>query len=99
MSRPKHYWFGISKGMICRYTQIKNGESRQEKNWTKAIEDALEAARGLENGEYRVEAIRLVLLDKKLTQPGAADALHYSERTIRRWIEGFVNDVGRRAGY
>lgn len=99
MSRPKNYWFFTAKSMVMRYGQIKNGKSRQEKIWTKAINEVLEDTGKRENGEYKVKAIIAVLLDKRLTALGASEELHYSERTIRRWTEEFVNEVGKKAGY
>lgn len=99
MSRPKNYWFFTAKSMVMRYNQIKSGKSRQEKIWTKAISETLEDTRNRENGEYKAKAITAVLLDKRLTTLGASEELHYSERTIRRWTEEFVNEVGKRAGY
>lgn len=99
MSRPKNYWFFTAKSMVGRYYQIKQGRSRQEKIWTKAIDQALEETSKQDNGSYKVSAVRAVLLDNRLTTLGAANELHYSERTIRRWTEDFVNLAGKKAGY
>lgn len=99
MSRPKNYWFFISKNMILRYDQIKTGKSKQEKTWTKAIEQALEDTSKMENGDYKIKAIKAVLFEKRLTPIGAAEEIFYSERSVRQWVNDFIKDVGRKAGY
>jgi len=99
MSRPKNYWFFIAKSMIMRYDQIKTGKSKQEKTWTKAIEQTLESTSTMNNGDYRIKAIKAVLFEKRLTPIGAAEEIFYSERSVRQWINDFIKEVGIKAGY
>lgn len=99
MSRPGSYWFNISRSMIMRYYEIKPGSSKQEKMWVKAIDETIKEYEAAENGDYKVRAVQLVLLDHSHDFERAASELNYSWRTIQDWVNAFIRRVGKRAGY
>lgn len=99
MSRPKYYWYGIVKKMIMRYPQYKESNCKQEKQYAKAIERALEYTGTMELAESRLKAIDLVLFKQTHTAEGAALHLNYERRNIDRWISQFVNRVGKEVGF
>lgn len=98
MSRPKHYWYSTAKMMIKRYPSLEHG-TLQERVWYTSINEALEDTLALPNGDMRCKAIYEVLIHQRHTPKGTADLLNYSERQINRWINSFVNSVGKKAGY
>lgn len=87
------------KKMIMRYPQYKYSHSRQEKQYIKAIERALEYTSTLDLAEGRLNAIELVLLKQTHTPEGAALKLNYERRNIDRWISQFVYRVGKEVGF
>ena len=99
MSRPRHYWYGISRKMICQYPKMDNENSQQEKMWRKAIEDALDETSKMTNGELRIKAINDVLFQQTKTVYGVCQDVFYEERTVRGWLHTFINMVGQKAGY
>lgn len=98
MSRPKYYWYGNVKKMVNRYPLLK-AEGEMEKKYIEAIKKALNTTKSLDNGDARIKAIELVYFKKSHTVYGVASELHYSERTIFRWLNGFIYMVGRNVGF
>lgn len=99
MSRPRHYWYGIVKKMVMQYPELKNDGSKQAAEYVEAINKCLEDTRQMDEGENRLKAIDMVYFKKTETKIGAANILHYSDRTITRWLNSFVNAVGRQVGF
>lgn len=99
MSRPKYYWNGIVKKMIMQYPELQNDTSTQAAIYKNAIDTALEETKQLPDGELRIKAIQKVYLDKTMTIEGVAIELNYSFRTMQRWLNSFVNLVGKKAGF
>lgn len=98
MSRPKHYWYGIVQKMVYRYPRLSE-DNEQERQYKTAIDAALEQIEAEENGAEKIRAIRMVCFERRYTLDGAAQKLHYSHNTIQRWINRFINQVGKNAGF
>ncbi len=99
MSRPKNYWYGTVKKMVMRYPKLKSEKSIQAGIYCNAIERTLLEEKNTEDSDMRVRAIQKVYFEKVLTIEGAAIEFGYSERQVRRWLESFVNRVGKNAGF
>ena len=99
MSRPKYYWNGMVQKMIKRYPKLKDEKTPQAGIYIKSIEKALDETSKLPNGELRVQAIETIYFDKTKTVDGIALDLNYSPIQIRRWLNSFVNLVGKNAGF
>lgn len=98
MSKPRYYWYGTVKKMIMRYPQMKDN-NKQEKQYIKAVEKALEDTNNLDLADARLKAIDFVLFKQTLTPEGAALHLNYERRNIDRWISKFVYMVGMNVGF
>lgn len=59
-----------------------------------AIEYAIGRARQLEQGEARLQVVRMVYWDKSHTIAGAAMRVPCGEATARRWQAQFLRDIG-----
>lgn len=96
--RPKHYWYGIVKKQISM-----NKKADKTKLQTLIIETAIQEANKetlkLPNGELRLRAVNDILIAQRHNYEGVAYELNYSEKTIKNWINSYVNLVGRKAGY
>lgn len=99
MSKPRYDWWSYMKAISRKYYARKGKElhGMAEKE-QKAVEAAIEQTRGQANGNERVEVIEMVLLNGTHTLPGAAQAVHYSERTARRWHTDFIKCVAENYG-
>lgn len=97
MSRPRFYWYDISKKMIMRYPDLDNNDI--ELMFKIAIESNIEDLKAKSNAEDRIKAVKMVLIDHTHTTSGAALILHYSDRNVQYWINEFVNSVGKEAGF
>ena len=82
-----------------RYPALKEDNSKMANEYVSAIEKTLDELKSLENAEYRAKAIKLVYFDKTRTIEGAAMELHYSSSSVARWLNKFVNDVGKKVGF
>ena len=98
-ARYKNYWYGLSQTMIRRYPGIKSERGIQSAIFTQAIEQALEDTARLNDGDSRIQVIKLIYFDKTDTIDGAALKVHASRRTVQRWSSAFVNMVGKYAGF
>lgn len=99
MSRPKYYWYGIAKKMVTKYPDLNDDKSMQAGIFQKAIKCALDETRELPNGELRIKAIEDIYFRKIKTCEGVALEINYSPSTVHRWMNTFVNTVGKKAGY
>lgn len=99
MSKPKHYWYGIARKMCMRYYKLLDWKSMQEFVFLNAINRSLSELEQYPDATDRHAAIEYVLFLQRGSIVGAAHRLHYSEATIQRWINQFVNTVGRNAGF
>lgn len=98
MSKPRFYWYYTAEAKIRRYYKLKEMDSRQAKIYVDAIENVLDRTRQKPDGDLRVRAVEMLYLKHTHTYEGAAIALHVSPRTVQRWANSFVNDVGIEAG-
>lgn len=101
MSKYKRYWYWCCKGMIQNYRSYagKEKKSEQEEIFYRAIKQAKEETKSLPDGEDRLKAVDLVIVDAICTREGAALRIHVSSSTIRRWTTQFIYLVGKHAGY
>lgn len=97
--RPKHYWYGVVWKMITLYKKLQSEDSKQAKLMVQAINEAKAETLELPDGELRVKAVDDILIDRIKTYDGVALDVHYSSITVQRWINSFVNLVGKKAGY
>lgn len=99
-SRYKNYWYGIVLRMVKEYPEIRAGTSMQEYIFSHAIERALEETAAIKDtGADRVQAMKWIYFEDRMTLDGAADRLHVSRGTMLRWSQAFVRMVARNAGY
>lgn len=99
MSRPGHYWYPIVRRMTMRYYELEDAANEQEQRFYKAITAAFASLDRETYPDERKKAVTAVLLRHRMTITGAAYQLNFSERTVQRWINAFIQDVGRRAGF
>lgn len=97
MSKPKYYWYGFIKNRIM-YPEERE-HSLQATILGHAIEEATIETLKMDNGELRMQAVEDILVKKKTNYYGESLILHYNERTIKNWVNSFVNLVGKKAGY
>lgn len=99
MSKPRYHWYGIVKHMTCRYYDMQDCHNMQEYIFHDAINKALEATDKLSYPDKRKWAIEQVLFLQRRTVAGVAYDLHFSEYTVQRWLNNFINKVGEYAGF
>lgn len=99
-SRYTNYWYGVVLRMIKEYPEIKRGNSMQEYIFARAIEKALEDTMAIpDTGPLRVQAMRWMYFEDKLTIDGAADRCNVGRRTMQNWSQAFVRMVAKNAGW
>lgn len=98
MSRPKYYWYGIANKMVNRYLKL-NKSKPMENKFKQAISRQILVTLDTNEGPDKMKAIEAVCFEHRLNIASAAEEMHYSERTIQRWISEFINDVGKRVGF
>lgn len=97
VSRPKYYWYGISRKMINRYPKL-NKARPMEKKFKEAIDRQMLTMLDTDEGQEKVKVIQAVCFEHRAAEE-IAEETFYSERTIQRWINDFVNSVGKRVGF
>lgn len=98
MSRPRYYWFGIVKTMIYQYPNndldtVKGAEAFI------CVKRALAETAKLRDGADRLRLIDMVFFKKSHRTYGAADIIHVSESTAKRWVSEFVYLCASMMGY
>ena len=96
--KPKNYWYGIVKKQIG-ISKAEGKGSLQSLIIENAITEANRETKKLPNGDLRLQAVKGILIDRTSNYEGMALQVNYSERTIRKWINSYVNLVGKKAGY
>lgn len=99
MSRPRYHWYGAVKHMVYRYYALQDWQSLQEMMYCDAINRALEYTKKLSFAKERIWAIEQILFLQRRTAAGVAYDLHFSEYTVQRWINRFINKVGEYVGF
>ncbi|MCQ2369243.1 MAG: hypothetical protein MJ007_02065 [Paludibacteraceae bacterium] len=97
--RPRYYWYGVVWKMITLYKKLQTEDTDQAKLMVEAIDEALAETRAMPDGDLREKAINDILIDRVKTYDGVALDVHYSSITVQRWVNSFVNLVGKKAGY
>ncbi len=85
--------------MISQYPELQSDLSIQGGIYRNAISRAIEDTQKLPDGEKRIVAINKVYIERTLTIEGVSLQLGYSDSTVRKWLQQFVNAVGRNAGF
>lgn len=98
MSRPKNDYYGYIMMRIKKYPGIKKEPGLVPMLQWNAIEKELKKLDN-EKDRDKLEAVNMVLIKKTHTVEGAALVLHYSYDTVKRWIQNFVNSVGKNSGF
>lgn len=83
--------------MVGDYKRL--GKSEQDAIFKKAIDNAIEKTRQMENGEARMKAVKMACIDQTHTTAGAASAIHYSYWTTLIYIREFLDLVNEEAGF
>lgn len=99
MSRPRNWWYPIALLVIKNYDKLFEMSSPAISIWEYALNRAIKDTKDSDNGNDKIKAVKLVYFRKEYTAAGMAQELGYSEVTIRRWLNSFVNLVGKYAGY
>ena len=99
MSRPKYYWHPLVKKMIVVCGSKKYSDIPAEQKYILAIEKAINQTKNQKNGDYKVQSIKDILLNRTETILSMAFKIGYSEKTIQNWINDFIRIVGFEAGY
>lgn len=94
----KKWWYFIVQTMIRRYKVIKTSDALQSRIFCDAIEKAVKETVKYDNWAERYKAISMLYFDG-MTVGQVADRIYYSRRTVQRWSNDFVNDVGKYAGF
>ena len=96
-ARYKNWWYGIVLVMINHYAR-SDPNTKQGKLIEKAMEQAVKSTVQYDNYRHRMQAIELIFF-KGYSVPKVSRTLNFSERTIQRWKQDFVNAVGKNAGF
>lgn len=99
MSRPRHRWYGFVRASIEHMRESSPEDSIQDAIFFHAFNDAVSETLKLPNGDMRVEVVENVLVKRISTIEGEAMRIHYSDATIKGWVNSFVNLCGIKAGY
>ena len=74
------YWYGHVKKMCGRYADTESS-NLQELMYESAITETIDEFMKQENGEIKLEVVKMVLLDRTETVIGAAHKVNYSADT------------------
>lgn len=85
--------------MIKNYKKLNKSESEMLTKFKQAIDATFEKLNGNVDGKDIIKAVHMVYIDDTHGIVGAADQLHVSPVTIKRWLSKFVYAVGEEMGY
>lgn len=88
MGRPRYAWWSYAREVVRRYPAGTQNE-------TEAVKAAIDATVSLPNGDLRLEVIRLVFWARTRTLEGAAQDVHVSYETAKRWQKRFLTEFAR----
>lgn len=97
MARFANWWYYIVLQLIKECARGRY-DSPQLQNIEKAMEKAVKKTVNYDNMEYRRKAIYMIFY-KHYSVSKVAYELNFSERTVQRWKNDFVNEVGKLAGF
>lgn len=97
MSRPRYYWHNMVRKQIMLNKTIAQSEQRDKIR--EAMAETDRETLKLPNGEERLYAVKAVLIEQSKNYDGVAYELNYDWHTIQKWVNTYVNQVGKRAGY
>lgn len=87
-------------GSSSRKTEdtVVHAMSRKETKQYESVHLAIRETELKQNGDIRLQLIRMMYWDRSHTMGGAATALHISYRTARRWHSQFIYLVAENYG-
>lgn len=98
MSRYRYWWYGMVRAIISRYNELDETKEK-EKEYKKAIDDAITETLQKDEGSSRVKAVQMVYIENRYTINGMAKEVYWSERKVKKWLSDFVLLVGSKIGF
>lgn len=86
MGKIRYPWWGYIKQIMYRYPHCEPFERE-------AVEQVIEATKGLEDGQSRMKVISLVYFKKTHKLAGAALQVPCSYQLAKEWQQQFIRDV------
>ena len=88
MKKQRDPWWGYIKQILYRYP---NGADFEKA----AIQAATESTKRRENGDQRLEIVKLVFFDKTHKLAGAAMKIPCGYSTAKRWQQDYIREVAK----
>lgn len=101
MRKPKFkkWWYGHVSGLIRDYSKFENEDTEMTNEIREAMrKTVIETANTFPDWPDRYKAISCICF-RGLSMDDTAKELFYSKRTITRWWNRFVYDVGKNLGF
>lgn len=88
-------WWGYMKWCIRKYDSVipTVAKTELERKELEAVRNAVEKTSVMSSGQERIALVQMVFWTRSHNVPGAAMALHVSERTALRWHGDFIKLV------
>ena len=88
-------WWGYMKWCIRKYDSLSYAGTKNEleRKELEAVRRAVEKTSVMSSGQERIALVQMVFWTRSHNVPGAAIALHISERTALRWHGDFIKLV------
>ena len=99
MSNPRFYWYAHVKHTIEQYPNGIDRNTRQGAADYVSVSKVVEATKLLQDGEERLQLVKMIYWKRSHTIEGAANVLHISPRTAHRWRHAFIYAVAKEMGY
>ena len=94
----KNKYYHECRKRIFNYDPENRCRTVQDGIYSYAIERAVAETKKMKNGYERSEVITYIFFDKRGGCIKAAQELYFSERTVQRWENDFVNLVLKYSG-
>ena len=97
MSKFRYWWYEIVKKAI----KFANAEPACKENveYLQASKKAFEDLEKLPEVKERTFAINEILIYDRSSKVAVSEKIHYSPRTIQRWLISFIVSVGKYKGF
>lgn len=88
-------WWSYMKWCIRKYDSVipAVAKTELERKELEAVRSAVEKTAVMSSGQERIDLVQMVFWTRSHNVPGAAMALHVSERTALRWHSDFIKLV------
>lgn len=88
-------WRGYVKRIAQAYLTDKESSEPDALRRAEAVEAAIKATEELPDGKFRMTVINLCIIKQSHSVGGAAMQVYVSERTVERWIQQFLLEIGK----